>query len=72
MNDQEKAEFYIQCQQRIAQKQEELLAPIEQSVEVAIKAVADKKGLAVVINKAAVVYGGQDITQDVIAQLSKK
>ena len=72
MNDQEKAEFYIQCQQRIAQKQEELLAPIEQSVEVAIKAVADKKGLAVVINKAAVVYGGQDITQDVIAQFSKK
>lgn len=72
MNDQEKAEFYIQCQQRIAQKQEELLAPIEQSVEVAIKAVADKKGLAVVINKAAVVFGGQDITQDVIAQFSKK
>lgn len=72
MNDQEKAEFYVQCQQRIAQKQEELLAPIENSVEVAIKAVADKKGLAVVVNKAAVVYGGQDITQDVIAQLSKK
>ena len=72
MNDQEKADYYIQCQQRLAQKQQELLSPIENSIEVAIKAVADKKGLAVVINKAAVVYGGQDITQDVIAQLSKK
>ena len=72
MNDQEKADYYMQCQDRIRQKQEELLAPIEQSIQTAIKAVADKKGLAVVINKAAVVYGGQDITQDVIAQLGKK
>ena len=72
MNDQEKADYYIQCQDRIRQKQEELLAPIRTSVEAAIKAVADKKGLAVVINKMAVVYGGQDITQDVINQLQKK
>ena len=71
MNDQEKADYYLQCQDRIRQKQEELLAPIEQAVQAAIKAVADKKGLAVVINKAAVVYGGQDITQDVINQLKK-
>lgn len=72
MSDQEKADYYIQCQDRIRQKQEELLAPIRTSVEAAIKAVADKKGLAVVINKMAVVYGGQDITQDVINQLQKK
>lgn len=72
MNDQEKADYYRQCQERIAKKQEELLAPIEQSIQAAIKKVADKKGLAVVIDKAAVVYGGQDITQDVIAEVSKK
>ena len=72
MNDQEKTEYYLQCQQRLTQKQQELLAPIEQAVQTAIKTVADKKGLAVVIEKGAVVYGGQDITQDVIAQLSKK
>ena len=72
MNDQEKADYYRQCQERLAQKQEELLAPIEQSIQAAIKKVADKKGLAVVIDKGAVVYGGQDITQDVIAELGKK
>ncbi len=72
MNDQEKADYYRQCQERIAQKQEELIAPIEQSIQAAIKKVADKKGIAVVIDKMAVVYGGQDITQDVISELGKK
>ena len=72
MNDQEKADYYRQCQERIFQRREELLAPVMQSVDAAIKSVADKKGLSVVISKAAVVYGGQDITQDVIKELGKK
>jgi len=72
MNDQEKADYYRQCQERILQKREELLDPIVKSIEAAIKAVADKKGLSVVLAKAAVVYGGQDITSEVIAQLGKK
>ncbi len=72
MNDQEKQDYYIQCQERILQKREDLLAPVIASVDSAIKAVADKRGLSVVLAKAAVVYGGQDITQEVIAQLNKK
>lgn len=72
MNDQEKADYYRQCQERIFQKREELLEPIVKSIEAAIKTVADKKGLSVVLAKAAVIYGGQDITNDVIAQLGKK
>ncbi|MBQ6004981.1 MAG: OmpH family outer membrane protein [Selenomonadaceae bacterium] len=72
MNDQEKADYYRQCQERIAQRQQELVEPIRQSVDTAIKKVADKKGIAVVIDKMAVVYGGQEITADVIAELGKK
>ncbi|MBR4152941.1 MAG: OmpH family outer membrane protein [Selenomonadaceae bacterium] len=72
MNDQEKQDYYMQCQERILQRREELLAPVVQSVDAAIKAVADKRGLSVVLAKAAVVYGGQDITQEVVAQLGKK
>ena len=72
MNDQEKADYYQQCQERIRTKQEELIAPIENSIQAAIKKVADKKGLAVVIDKIAVIYGGQDITQEVISELGKK
>ena len=58
MNDQEKADYYRQCQERLAQKQQELLDPIKNSVDAAIKKVADKRGLAVVIDKMAVIYGG--------------
>ena len=72
MNDQEKQDYYVQCQERIFQRREELLAPLVQSIDTAIKTVADKRGLSVVLAKAAVVYGGQDITQEVIAQLGKK
>lgn len=72
MNDQEKAEYYRQCQERLAQKQQQLLDPIKNAVDAAIKKVADKKGLAVVIEKMAVIYGGQDITQEVVAELGKK
>lgn len=72
MTDQEKADYYRQCQQRLAQKQQELMDPMLKSVDDAIKKVADSKGLSVVIEKAAVVYGGTDITQDVISKLGKK
>lgn len=71
MSDQEKQDYYRQCQQRLQQKQAELLDPIVKSVDDAIKQTADAKGLSVVIEKAAVVYGGQDITQDVIKKLGK-
>lgn len=72
MTDQEKADYGRQCQQRLAQKQQELAEPILKSVDDTIKKVADSKGLSVVIEKAAVVYGGTDITQDVISKLGKK
>ena len=39
--------------------------------EDAVKAIAEAKGLSVVLNKDTVVYGGTDITQDVIKKLSK-
>ena len=71
MNDQEKSDYYQQTMQRLQQKNEELMEPIEKSIQDAVKAVAEKKGLSVVIEKGAVVYGGQDITQDVVKQLGK-
>ena len=72
MNDQEKQDYYMQCQERILQRREELLAPVVASVDTAIKTVADKRGLSVVLANASVVFGGLDITKEVIAQLSKK
>ena len=72
MSDQEKQDYYVQCMQRIQAKEQELREPIEKSIQDTIKKVADAKGLSVVIEKSAVLYGGTDITQDVIARLGKK
>ena len=72
MNDQEKQDYYRQCQQRLQQKQAELTDPILKSVDEAIQKTADARGLSIVIEKAAVVYGGQDITQDVIKKIEGK
>ena len=71
MSDQEKSDYYQQTQQRLQQKQQELFDPIQKSVEASVKSVAEAKGLTVVLDKSSVVYGGQDITQDVINKLSK-
>ena len=71
MSDEDKAAFYQQTQQRLAQRQAELLEPVQKAVEQAAKEVADAKGLSVVIDKGAVVYGGNNITRDVIAKLQK-
>ena len=71
MSDQEKQDYYVQCQQRAQQKERELFEPLVQSFEAAVQKVAEAKGLTVVIDKSAVLYGGQDITQDVIAKIGK-
>ena len=71
MSDQEKSDYYQQTQQRLQQKQQELFDPIQKSVEASVKSVAEAKGLTVVLDKSSVVYGGQDITQDVEKKISK-
>lgn len=72
MNDQEKQGYYQQLQQGLQQKNQELLGPINDKVMAAVKSVAESKGLTVVIDKGNVVYGGQDITDDVMKVITGK
>ena len=53
MSEEDKAAFYQQTQERLAQRQGELLEPVQKAVEQAAKEVADAKGLSVVIDKGA-------------------
>ncbi len=62
----EKVQAMQQAQAELQQKEQELLADIQKKVDAAVKQVAEAKGLSVVIDKGAVVYGGQDITDDVL------
>ena len=66
MNEKEKQDYYVQLQQNLGVKEQALIEPIMKKIEDAIKAVADKKGLSVVVDKKQVIYGGQDITQEVV------
>lgn len=69
--DKEKQEYAAQLQQRLQMKERELITEIQNKVNAAIKEVADSKGLSVVLPEQAVVYGGQDITQDVMKKFGK-
>ena len=69
MNDTEKQRYYQQLQEVIANREKELMEPVFQKIEAAIKKVADKKGLAVVVEKNTVIYGGLDITDEVAKTL---
>lgn len=71
MNEQEKAAYYQQLNQRLANRQRELMEPVLAKINDAIKAVADAKSIAVVLDKNEVVYGGQDITADVAKKFAK-
>ena len=61
MNDEEKERYYKQLQERLANKEKELMDPMLKDINDTIKKVADKKGLKVVVDK----YGGTDITDEV-------
>ncbi len=66
MNDKEKQDYYNQLQQRLSVKRAEIYGPVRDKINAAIKAVADAKGLSVVLDKSSVLYGGQDLTDEVI------
>lgn len=54
-----------------AQREDELMKPVGDKIEESIEAVAKAKGLTVVIDAANVIYGGIDITADVITKVQQ-
>lgn len=72
MNDQDKQAYYQQLQQGLEVKQQELLGNIQNKVNAAVQAVAKAKGLTTIVDKSGIVYGGQDITDDVMKNITGK
>lgn len=72
MNDQDKQALYQQLQQGLQQKQQDIMGPINDQILAAVKSVADAKGLTTIVDKSSVIYGGQDITDDVMKAITKK
>ena len=72
LGEKEKQEYFMQLQQRLQLKNQELMVPIFSKVDAIIKEVSDAKGLVVVVDAAAVIYGGADITDDCVKKITGK
>lgn len=70
LGDKERLELDRQLSLRVEQKRQELLKPITESINAAMKEVAEAKGLAMVLHKNTVALGGPDITEDVLKNIA--
>ena len=72
LGEKEKQEYFMQLQQRLQLKNQELMVPIFNKVDAVIKEVSDAKGLSIVVDSAAVIYGGSDITDECVKKITGK
>jgi outer membrane protein len=63
--DEEKKAYQNQLQQRLNEKQDVLFGSVQAQVIAAVKEIAEAKGMSIVVDKSAAIYGGQDITAEV-------
>ncbi|MGR4064977.1 MAG: OmpH family outer membrane protein [Vulcanimicrobiaceae bacterium] len=67
--DADRQRIALQFQQEFSDKQREIVGPIFSRAQMAIASVAAQKSLSIVVDKRIVVFGGQDVTSDVISAL---
>lgn len=70
MDDQAKQQKSLEYKQKMEAKQQELQKGLQDKIAEAAKSVGDAKGLTVVLDKRAVLYGGVDVTEQVTKKLS--
>ncbi len=61
-----------QLQQQFVQKREELLGGLDKEIRAAVEKVGRDRSISIVLERAVVLYGGMDLTDAVIAQLTGK
>lgn len=69
-SDADRQRISLEFQQKLSDKQRELIGPIFAQAQYAIAQVSATKNLSIVVDKRIIVYGGQDITKDVEGALS--
>lgn len=62
--------IFADFNQRSAQKQQSIFGPLLARAQAAIDSAAANKNLSVVVDKQIIIFGGQDITKDVLALLN--
>lgn len=69
LSDAEKQQLFAQYQQRLSLRKQELMGQVKEKVDAAIKSAAAAQGISVVLEKDSVLFGGKDLTQDVISKI---
>lgn len=72
LNAVQRQELDRQLQQQFAAKREELLGGLDKDIRAAVEKVAKDRGVGIVLERSVVLYGGTDLTDAVIVQLTAK
>lgn len=67
--DADKQNVTMRFQQQLQDKQQELVGPLYQRAQLALATVASNRKLSIVVDKRIIVYGGQDVTSDVVGAI---
>lgn len=68
----QRQELDRRLQQQFLEKREEFFGGLDKEVRQAVQKVAADQGMSIVLDRTVVLYGGTDLTDAVIAQISKK
>ena len=66
LEDAAKAKLEQELNEKLAKRQQELMDPIQRRILRAIKEVAQEKGIPQIVKADVILYGGKDLTKDVI------
>ena len=69
--DPDRGKIYADYQKALDQRRDQIVTPLVNQTRAAIETVAKKKGLVLVIDRNNLIFGGTDVTPDVIAILKK-
>ena len=69
MEEAERAALQQKLSQQLSQRDEELMVPVREKVRKAVADVAKEKGIKTVVEAGAVLFGGVDLTADVVAKV---
>lgn len=70
MSDADKKALFSQMAQQLDAKEASMMEAIHAKIVAAVKDVAEKKGLSIVVDKSVAIYGGEDITNEVGKKLA--
>jgi outer membrane protein len=68
----QREEVQRQVNQMLLKKRQELIGGLEKDIRAAIEKIAKDQGISIVLNREAVLYGGVDLTDQVVKTISGK